>query len=209
MNSTNDKRNLGLQSMFMAPVRLLGSGFSKMSSTRLNYWGEFLVDLALIAVLVFEGWRMIGGQLLVALSAVALGLLIYSFLEYVFHRWLFHNGPAWFSDGHNQHHVNPIGYDSLPFFLPALVSLGLARLYMLVMPTGVALLVAATVTFGYVLYGLGHFAIHHVRFRNPLLRRWAALHHIHHYHPDRNFGVTTPLWDILLRTKYARHSPAS
>jgi sterol desaturase/sphingolipid hydroxylase (fatty acid hydroxylase superfamily) len=41
-----------------------------------------------------------------------------------------------------------------------------------------------------------------VRFRRPLARRWAAAHHIHHYHPHSNFGVTTPLWDILLRTRY-------
>jgi sterol desaturase/sphingolipid hydroxylase (fatty acid hydroxylase superfamily) len=27
---------------------------------------------------------------------------------------------------------------------------------------------------------------------------------VHHYHPDTNFGVTTPLWDILLRTRYVR-----
>lgn len=190
----------------MGIVRLVGSGFSRMSSTKLNYWTEFAVDLGLIAVLAFEGWKLEGGRLLPAVAAIALGLFLYSFVEYLFHRWLFHKGPAWFADGHNQHHVNPVGYDSLPFFLPALVSLGLARLYMLVMPTGLALIVAGTVTFGYVVYGLSHFSMHHVRFKNPLLRRWAALHHIHHYHPDRNFGVTTPLWDILLGTRYQRHS---
>lgn len=177
-----------------------------MSSTRLNYWSEFAVDLVLIVVLGFEGWRHEGGRLLPAVGAVVLGLVIYSFVEYVFHRWLFHKGPPWFADGHDKHHLNPLGYDSLPFFLPALVSLCLARLYMLIVPTGFALIMASTVTLGYVLYGLGHFAIHHVRFRQPLLRRWAALHHIHHHHPDRNFGVTTPLWDILLGTRYQRHT---
>jgi dihydroceramide fatty acyl 2-hydroxylase len=43
-----------------------------------------------------------------------------------------------------------------------------------------------------------------VRFQHPLLRRWAAAHHVHHYHPDSNFGVTTPLWDYLLGTRYVR-----
>lgn len=176
-----------------------------MWSTKLNYWAEFPVDLVLIVVLAFEGWRLEDGRILPAAAAVAMGLVIYSFVEYLFHRWLFHAGPAVFTNGHNQHHADPLGYDSLPFFLPALVSLALARIYMLVMPTGFALLVASTVTFGYVVYGLGHFAIHHVQFKQPLLRRWAALHHIHHYHPDKNFGVTTPLWDILLGTRYIRH----
>jgi dihydroceramide fatty acyl 2-hydroxylase len=27
---------------------------------------------------------------------------------------------------------------------------------------------------------------------------------VHHYHPDCNFGVTTPLWDYLLGTRYVR-----
>ena len=197
-------------SMVMAPLvagsRAVTGAIKQMSATRTNYWLEFPVDMALIAILAFEGWRMEGGNLVTISLAVALGLLIYSFVEYLFHRWLFHKGPAIFANGHDQHHHDPMGYDSLPFFLPALVSLGLARLYMVVMPTGFALLVAGTVTFGYVLYGLGHFAIHHVRFRQPLLRRWAAAHHIHHYHPDRNFGVTTPLWDILLGTRYQRQT---
>ena len=191
-----------------APLKALGGAIVRMftwfSATRTNYWLEFPVDMALILVLGYEGWHLVHGDLLMVFAAAGLGLAIYSFLEYLFHRWLFHKGPAWFSNGHNQHHENPLGYDSLPFFLPALVSLGLARLYMLVMPTGFALLVAGTVTFGYVVYGLGHFAIHHVRFKQRFLKRWAAAHHIHHHHPDRNFGVTTPIWDILLGTRYVQ-----
>jgi len=29
---------------------------------------------------------------------------------------------------------------------------------------------------------------------------------VHHYHPDSNFGVTTPLWDVLLGTRYVRQT---
>ncbi|MEW5315698.1 MAG: hypothetical protein WDW38_007108 [Sanguina aurantia] len=61
-------------------------------------------------------------------------------------------------------------------------------------------------TFGYIIYGLSHFTIHHVRFKHPLLRRWAGSHHVHHYHPDTNFGLTTPLWDVLLGTRYVRQT---
>jgi sterol desaturase/sphingolipid hydroxylase (fatty acid hydroxylase superfamily) len=74
------------------------------------------------------------------------------------------------------------------------------------MPTGFALLLASAITFGYIIYGLAHFIIHHARFKQPLLRRWAAAHHVHHYHPDSNFGVTTPLWDVLLGTRYVRQA---
>jgi hypothetical protein len=49
---------------------------------------------------------------------------------------------------------------------------------------------------------LSHGAIHNVYFVHAMPRRWAAAHHIHRHHPDKNFGVTTPLWDIVLGTRY-------
>ena len=182
------------------PVRAI----VRMSSTKSNYWLEFVVDAVLVIALCTVSWRLESAHPGRMLMAVALGLFIYSFIEYAFHRWLFHTGLPWFANGHQKHHLEPLGYDSLPFFLPALVSLGLSAFYGLFMPMGYALLVAAAVTFGYMAYGLGHFTIHRIRFRDPLLRRWASSHHIHHYHPDCNFGVTTPLWDILLGTRYVR-----
>ncbi|MEO8809859.1 MAG: sterol desaturase family protein [Rhodanobacter sp.] len=177
---------------------------AQMSTTRTNYWAEVALDTALGCVLVAEGWRLLNGGAGMALLACALGLFAFSFLEYFFHRWMFHTRIPLFEQGHRMHHERPLGYDSLPFFLPAVVLLALSGLLMLAMPHGFALLLMGSITFGYIIYGLVHFIIHHVRFRQPLLRRWAGAHHVHHYHPDTNFGVTTPLWDILLRTRYSR-----
>jgi len=178
----------------------------RMSSTRTNYWAELGVDTTLGALLVVEGWRLHAGSPLVALLAIGLGLFAFSFIEYFFHRWMFHTRVPLFEQGHRTHHEQPLGYDSLPFFLPAVVLLTLAGLFMLIMPTGFALLMAGAITFGYITYGLSHFTIHHVRFKHPWLRRWAGAHHIHHYHPDSNFGLTTPLWDVLLGTRYVRQA---
>jgi sterol desaturase/sphingolipid hydroxylase (fatty acid hydroxylase superfamily) len=191
-----------------APMKrsLLRSGvdaIARMSTTPANYWGELALDTALGAALLVEGWRRgVGGPM--ALLACLLGLFAFSFIEYFFHRWMFHTRIPLFEQGHRMHHERPLGYDSLPFFLPAVVLLALTGLLVLLMPTGFALLLAGSITFGYIIYGLVHFIIHHVRFKQPMLRRWAGAHHVHHYHPDTNFGVTTPLWDILLRTRYVR-----
>jgi Sterol desaturase len=178
----------------------------RMSSTRTNYWAELGVDTTLGALLVVEGWRRHAGSPLIALLAIGLGLFAFSFIEYFFHRWMFHTRVPLFEQGHRTHHEQPLGYDSLPFFLPAVVLLTLAGLFVLIMPTGFALLMAGAITFGYITYGLSHFTIHHVRFKHPWLRRWAGAHHIHHYHPDTNFGLTTPLWDVLLGTRYVRQA---
>lgn len=177
---------------------------ARMSGTRTNYWAEVVVDAALGTLLLTAGVRYYTGSVFGALAAVALGLFIFSFLEYFFHRWMFHTHIPLFEEGHRMHHEHPLGYDSLPFFLPAAVLLGLTGSIVLLLPTGFALLLAGSITFGYITYGLAHFVIHHVRFKQPVLRRWAGAHHVHHYHPDTNYGVTTPLWDILLGTRYVR-----
>ena len=186
---------------------LLRSGvdaIARMSTTPTNYWAELALDTALGALLLVEGWRLGVGSIWMAVLACLLGLFIFSFIEYFFHRWMFHTHVPLFEEGHRMHHERPLGYDSLPFFLPAVVLLILTGLLMLAMPSGFALLLAGSITFGYIIYGLVHFIMHHVRFKNPLLRRWAGAHHVHHFHPETNFGVTTPLWDILLRTRYVR-----
>jgi sterol desaturase/sphingolipid hydroxylase (fatty acid hydroxylase superfamily) len=177
----------------------------RMSSTRTNYWGELAVDVVLGGVLMVEGARRHPGALLGTL-AIALGLFAFSFVEYFFHRWMFHTRIPLFAQGHELHHQHPLGYDSLPFFLPPLILLALTGVFVVLMPTGFALLMAGAITFGYIIYGLAHFIIHHARFKHPLLRRWAAAHHVHHYHPGTNFGVTTPLWDVLLGTRYVRQA---
>ncbi len=176
----------------------------RMSRTPLNYWAEFGLDIPLGVLLTFESLRHHDIRAIEVFPTILFGLFIFSYLEYAVHRWLFHGSVQIIAQGHRAHHENPQGYDALPFFLPSLVILGLTGVFVLLMPLSYAFLLSGTMAFGYVTYGLSHFSIHHTRFRQPLARRWAANHHIHHYHPESNFGVTTPLWDILLGTRYPR-----
>ncbi|MGH8042328.1 MAG: flippase-like domain-containing protein [Rudaea sp.] len=138
----------------------------------------------------------------VAIATLALGLFGFSFVEYAIHRWLFHGRAGALAAGHDQHHVDPLGYDALPFFAPPLGMLALAALLATFLPGSTALLLAGAVAVGYAAYGLGHTAIHFRRFRWRWPMRWAAHHHIHHRHAESNFGVTTSLWDHVLGTRY-------
>jgi sterol desaturase/sphingolipid hydroxylase (fatty acid hydroxylase superfamily) len=194
------------QTMKQNPLRVVLDAIVRMSATRTNYWAEVAVDAVLCVALFIAGWRHHSGGALIALLAFAIGLFAFSFLEYFFHRWMFHTRVPLFEQGHRTHHEQPLGYDSLPFFLPAVVLLILAGVFALLMPSGFALLLTSAITFGYICYGLSHFIIHHVRFQRPWLRRWAGAHHVHHHHPSTNFGVTTPLWDVLLGTRYVRQT---
>ena len=183
-------------------ISVLRDFLLQMSRSPVNYWAEFGLDIPLGAALIYLGLRRPDITYSAAFLTILIGLFAFSHFEYIIHRWLFHGSIPIFVQGHLAHHKNPQGYDALPFFLPSLIILGLTGLFVLLMPTSYAFLLAGTIAFGYVTYGLGHFSIHHVHFRQPLAKRWASKHHIHHYHPESNFGVTTPLWDIILGTRF-------
>ena len=173
-----------------------------MSKTRANYWGEFAIDIPLGVVLIFASLRRHDLSPLAVVLTIGFGLILFSFFEYFIHRWLFHGSVRIMAEGHNAHHLNPMGYDSLPFFLPAMVLMILTGIFVLLMPMSKAFLLTGTITFGYVTYGLSHFSIHHVRFHRSWAKHWSAHHLIHHRHTDSNFGVTTSTWDVLLGTRY-------
>jgi len=184
---------------------------ARMSATRANSRASLVVDAATALLLLFAALRHGDLRATPALLTVASGIILFSLVEYCFHRWLFHDSRSLFvmEDGHRKHHLNPLGDDTLPFFLPPAILLCLAGLFTLAMPTSYALLLAGVIGAGYAIYGLSHFAMHVRRFRHPLIKRWAAHHHIHHHHPDKNFGVTSPLWDIVLGTRYVSKSARS
>ncbi|HXS73394.1 MAG TPA: sterol desaturase family protein [Rhodanobacteraceae bacterium] len=175
---------------------------ARLSGSRFNCYAGLSSDIGVAVALLAAGLWRDELRLSTTLLIVLCGVLIFSLIEYCVHRWLFHGPLSMFEEGHRRHHEQPEGYDALPFFLPPLAYLALAALLSNMMSTGSALLLAGGVASGYAAYGLSHWSMHNFRFRSQLLRTWAAAHHVHHYHPERNFGVTSPLWDLLLRSQY-------
>jgi sterol desaturase/sphingolipid hydroxylase (fatty acid hydroxylase superfamily) len=184
---------------------------SHLSTTRTNARAGLVADAVTSGALLGFGLRHGDIPVATAGSVALFGLLLFSFVEYCFHRWLFHGPVQALEQGHRKHHEQPQAHDSLPFFLPPLVALTVAGVLSVLLPAATALLFTGGIAAGYAAYGVTHTTFHNVRFRQRLSRRWAAAHHIHHHHPHSNFGVTTPLWDIVLKTRYvpARKSPAS
>ncbi|HET9818475.1 MAG TPA: sterol desaturase family protein [Rhodanobacteraceae bacterium] len=177
---------------------------SRLSTSRLNLRVGLASDGAISVILIVAAIWFGHLKLVAATLTVALGLFAFTFLEYAAHRWLFHGHTGPFEAGHDNHHLDPLGYDALPFFMPPLFMCALAAVFALAIPVAYALLLAGIIAAGYAAYGLSHVVIHVRRFKSPLMRRWAGFHNIHHYHPDTNFGVTTGLWDVLLGTRYRR-----
>jgi sterol desaturase/sphingolipid hydroxylase (fatty acid hydroxylase superfamily) len=173
-----------------------------MSTTRTNARAGLVADVLASCALLYAGLSRGDMHPASALATVLFGLLLFSFVEYCFHRWLFHGSVQLLEQGHRKHHEQPQAHDSLPFFLPPLVALTLVGILAVFLPATLALLFTGGMATGYAAYGLTHSVFHNVSFRRAFPRRWAAAHHIHHCHPGNNFGVTTPLWDIVLQTRY-------
>ena len=195
----NESQGIHRQDAVEAP--LPATPLARLSSSRLNGQLGLLCDVGIALVLLAAG--LYGRH--APISGVAIfvaGIALFTFVEYAFHRWLFHGPFSMFERGHTRHHEQPEGYDALPFFLPPVAMGVLAVLLTGVMTRSNALLFAAAVAAGYALYGASHSVMHARRFRSLPLRRWAGAHHVHHHHPHTNFGVTSPFWDVVFRTRY-------
>jgi sterol desaturase/sphingolipid hydroxylase (fatty acid hydroxylase superfamily) len=145
------------------------------------------------------GWREAG----IFLS----GLLSWTLFEYIVHRYLFHiiaessRAKRFVYTMHGVHHEYPRDKDRL--FMPPVPSIIIACIifysfYGLMGWYAVAFFPGFL--FGYIMYGSMHYAIHAFappRFLKALWRN----HHLHHYkHPDKGFGVSSTLWDVVFRT---------
>ena len=158
------------------------------------------------------------------------GLIFWTLTEYVIHRSLFHPPqwieddtrrivallgpgdavmpalPTWrhkfYFLMHGVHHDYP--NDSTRLVMPPSVSIPLATafffLFRAVLGSGAAAAFAGFAA-GYVAYDTIHFAAHHASARSALARVWKRRHFRHHYaDSSRDFGVSSPLWDVVLGT---------
>jgi sterol desaturase/sphingolipid hydroxylase (fatty acid hydroxylase superfamily) len=148
-----------------------------------------------------------------AIAEVALGVLYWTFHEWFIHRTVYHWTPR--SPGlrrfvhsfHIYHHRN---MDD-----PAVLNAGPALAVILTFALGLPVFLAtqdlhatATVLFGtliaYCAYEWTHWALHKKTFREGSYLAYMQRFHMYHHSKNwgRCFGVTNPLWDMLLGTSF-------
>jgi sterol desaturase/sphingolipid hydroxylase (fatty acid hydroxylase superfamily) len=176
----------------------------RVTSSRINYRAAYVLDCVVPLALASLGWSTGLPASLAAVSFLA-GAFAFSLIEYAIHRWLFHTPPSFMSTVHAAHHDAPDEETALPCITSTVMSLAFwAPLYPIA-GTGITAFVISGVMAGYFWYSVLHHLEHHVRINAVpwrwLKRRW-AMHSVHHKLPDKNFGVTTSLWDRLLGTHY-------
>lgn len=139
------------------------------------------------------------------LLTILAGALSWSLAEYVLHRWVGHSPTSKlaFAREHREHHRQR------QYFAPWSAKLQLAAVVLGVMgvvilplfgPTAFVYLVSFVGT--WLLYEAVHRDLH---VRAPLtpIGRFLRRHHMRHHHvdPHTNHGVTSPVWDVLFRTR--------
>lgn len=167
----------------------------------------FLIDAATGAT-PSSGWRHIP-------LGFVIGLAVWTLAEYTLHRFVFHFRPRkpWQERVaflfHGVHHAQPQFKTRL--VMPPVVSIPLALIFyggfwLLIgvifrLPHWVAPPFSGFIT-GYLIYDLTHYATHHFPMRSGFLKFLKRYHLQHHYMtPNQRFGVSSPLWDLVFRTK--------
>jgi 4-hydroxysphinganine ceramide fatty acyl 2-hydroxylase len=155
------------------------------------YYGRAYKDLSI-------GWEVL---------MFILGMLGWSLFEYIMHRKVFHmivespRAQKVVYTMHGVHHEFPRDKERL--FMPPVPSLIVSAIlfsifYIIMGWSAVAFFPGFL--FGYLIYGSMHFAIHAFAPPKFLKALWRN-HHLHHYKaPDKGFGVSSVLWDVIFRT---------
>ncbi len=139
------------------------------------------------------------------------GVSLWTLTEYILHRWVFHFHPTTALGEkisfliHGVHHDYPS--DSKRLVMPPLVSIPLCviffSLFALVLPAPYLYFAFPGYVVGYLLYDTLHFLIHHSPSSNKLflfLKRYHLQHHL--VSPEIQYGITSPFWDHIFRTKH-------
>jgi len=137
----------------------------------------------------------------IALAWCVAGVMLWQAFEYAIHRVLFH-AFAPLARMHDIHHANPKGFVGVASWL-TFVGFG-ATFGVIAVLAGVPAAAAcvAGILLGYLFYCAIHIRMHH----GDRARLWRytrfmrELHAAHHRGGDGNFGVSSPLFDLIFRT---------
>ena len=197
------------------PIRLFESDFLEFfthihPAVVLAIWVPIMLIFLIAAVRSTLGV----GQIILGFL---LGVFLWTLTEYVVHRFIFHFKPRTERQEkllfmfHENHHVQPQLKTRL--VMPPAASIPMAIIFfalfylvfgvLLGIPEWIAPTFAGFVA-GYLFYDMTHYATHHFPMHRGVWKYLKRYHMQHHYKtPDKRFGVSSPLWDVVFGTKPA------
>ena len=137
------------------------------------------------------------------------GLMVFTLVEYLLHRYFFHiKTTSSFRTKiqfavHGNHHAHPREMTQMMMkpTLALVIVVGLTIVLYSLLDLRMLAFMPGFLG-GYGLYLFLHFAIHAYRPPKNFMRQLWVNHHVHHRTEKTNFGVSSPLWDIIFQTKH-------
>ena len=175
--------------------------------SRTNPLVIYCIYLPVIIGMLYLGHKDHGISIGYTILLFVSGMLTWSLFEYIAHRFLFHyeakttRAKRLVYIMHGIHHEYP--RDKGRLFMPVIPSITLATIIFLTMRLALgwnSLGFFPGFLFGYLMYGSMHYALH--AFAPPkFLKAFWRNHALHHYgEPDKAYGVSSGLWDIIFKT---------
>lgn len=185
--------------------------------SRVAWWVVPLIWVPVVGASVAAGWWS-GASVPAIAAQLAAGWVAWTLAEYWLHREVFHWVPdtAWGERFHFYlHGVHHQWFrDPYRLVMPPAVSLTVGALLLGVL-LGIGALLSpwldpswtwgafAGITWGYLVYDVTHWYIHHARPKTRIGLALRAHHNKHHHNPkyaDKRFGVSLTLWDHVFGT---------
>lgn len=194
-------------------VRMFESNFMEFFS-HVHPATPHVIYLPLMSYMLYLATGPRGQAFGVVAGLFVAGLLIWTLVEYTMHRWVFHYEPKskWGRRFHfmlhGVHHDYP--NDASRLVMPPVVSLPLAVIFygLFAFLFGqLAPSVFAGLLAGYLFYDTVHYATHHFAMRRGVWL-WLKKYHMRHHYQDEEvgYGVSSPLWDYVFRTRSSRRT---
>lgn len=195
-------------------VRMFDNNFLEALS-RVHPSVPLIIYMPVIFYMLYLSINKFGLDILSIIGLILVGLFVWTVTEYFLHRFVFHwelkskLGKQIHFIFHGVHHDYPS--DSRRLVMPPSVSIPLAAIFYFlfrvilgesfVHPFFIGFLI------GYLFYDITHYAIHHFNMHSKF---WLMIknHHMkHHYQdPHKGYGVSTPLWDLIIGTNFSKKS---
>lgn len=174
---------------------------SDYAISKRDYYADFFIVpiVALIALGWLAYFHTVAREALA--SSIMVGALTWTFAEYMIHRFIFH-GVEPFKHEHHLHHVDPTEYIGVSSWKTPAIFAGLGFVLPMVFGPSVGVGLFVGLLAGYYVYITVHDRFHHsgVRDLNSVLGSLYWNHAWHHRSIRANFGVSSPLWDLVFGT---------
>lgn len=177
---------------------------------RWRWWAAWLAFIP-VTVGLFVYALTIATSMVAVTVSFFIGILFWTLFEYLMHRFTFHfiaTTPRLKHLHyviHGMHHAYPTDPTRVIFppFASAAIGILIAFVMYLLLPLTWAMGAFSGFILGYVFYEFMHYATHHIKWKFSWFYKRKRHHLLHHHNGDfrdRNFGVTTSLWDRVFNT---------